>query len=96
MSQNTSPTSAQDADWIWYPNGFKCGGQMEVANQALVGRLAERGRWRTICLGKRRLMDGSRVWVMPGILHPVDYVDVRDFTFVHPDLVEKGENQRTR
>ncbi|MBQ6925773.1 MAG: DUF4838 domain-containing protein [Kiritimatiellae bacterium] len=74
----------------WYPNGFKCGGQMEVANQALVGRLAERGRWRTICLGKRRLMDGSRVWVMPGILHPVDYVDVRDFTFVHPDLVEKG------
>ncbi len=74
----------------WYPNGFRCGGNMEVANQAIVGRLSDAGHWRTICLGKRRLALDSRVWVMPGILHPVDYIDVRDFTFVDPALVEKG------
>ena len=74
----------------WYPNGVKLNGNSEVANQAIVGRLADAGKWRTICLGRRRLLLGTRVWIMPGILHPVDYIDVRDFTFVHPDLVEKG------
>ena len=74
----------------WFPNGFRCGGSMEVANQSIVGRLADAGKWRTVCLGKRRLALESRVWIMPGILHPVDYIDVRDFTFVHPALVEKG------
>ena len=78
----------------WYPNGVKRGvrggGQMEVANQAIIGRLANRDKWQTICLGKRRITMGSRVWVMPGILHATDYIDVRSFTFVHPDLVEKS------
>ena len=74
----------------WYPNGFLCGKKMEVANQAIVGRLADAGQWRTVCLGKRRLALDSRVWIMPGILHPVDYIDVKDFTFVHPALVERG------
>ena len=74
----------------WFPNGFRCGGSMEVANQSIVGRLADAGKWRTICLGKRRLALESRVWIMPGILHPVDYIDVKDFTFVSPALVEKG------
>ena len=44
----------------------------------------------TVCLGKRRLALDSRVWIMPGILHPVDYIDVWDFFFVHPTLIEKG------
>ena len=46
--------------------------------------------WRTLCLGRRKLNEGARVWVMNGILHMVDYVDVRDFTFVAPAIVEKG------
>ena len=75
----------------WYPNGFLCGKRMETANQAIVGRLEDAGKWRTICLGKRRLALDSRVWVMPGILHPVDYIDVRDFTFVNPELIEKSK-----
>jgi hypothetical protein len=29
---------------------------------------------------------------MNGILHMVDYVDVRDFTFVAPAIVERGAN----
>ncbi|MBQ6923506.1 MAG: DUF4838 domain-containing protein [Kiritimatiellae bacterium] len=74
----------------WYPNGFRCDGNMEVANQAIVGHLADAGQWRTVCLGKRRLALDSRVWIMPGMLHPVDYIDVRDFFFVHPTLIEKG------
>ena len=75
----------------WYPNGTKIDERrMEVANQAIVGRLADAGQWRTVCLGKRRLALDSRVWIMPGILHPVDYIDVKDFTFVHPALVERG------
>ena len=74
----------------WFPNGFRCGGNMEVANQAIVGRLEDAGKWRTICLGKRRLALESRVWIMPGILHPVDYIDVKDITFVHPALIERG------
>ena len=75
---------------FWYPNGFKCGKKMEVANQSIVGSLADAGKWRTVCLGKRRLALDSRIWVMPGILHPVDYIDVRDFTLVHPALIERG------
>ena len=74
----------------WYPNGFRCGGSMEVANQSIVGRLSDAGKWRTVCLGKRRLALGSRIWVMPGVLHPVDYIDVKDITLIHPDLIEKG------
>ena len=47
--------------------------------------------WRTLCLGKRRLYKGSRIWLMPGILHPSDYYDVREFTLVDPNLIEKGQ-----
>jgi hypothetical protein len=72
----------------WYPNGVKIGGRMEVANQAIVGRRGET-EWRTVCLGKRRIFEGSRIWVMNGVLHPCDYIDVREITLVDPRLVEK-------
>ena len=71
----------------WYPNGVKFERRMEVANQAVQGRQDER-QWRTICLGKRRIFDGSRIWIMNGILHPCDFIDVRDITLIDPRLVE--------
>ena len=73
----------------WYPNGIRAGGRMEVANQAIVGRLEDRNRWQTVCLGKRRISPESRLWVMPGILHPCDYIDVKEFMFIAPSLIEK-------
>lgn len=73
----------------WYPNGVRNGGNMEVANQAVVGRLADRGKWQTICLGKRRISLDSRIWIMPGILHPCDYIDVKEFTLIDPALIER-------
>ena len=71
----------------WFPNGFRVNGRMEIANQAIVGRKGLDG-WQTICLGKRRINPESRIWVMPGTLNPVDYVDVKSFTFVDPRLIE--------
>ncbi len=73
----------------WYPNGILVNRSMEVANQAIVGRLEEKGVWKTICLGKRRLFPKSRIWVMPGILHPCEYIDVKDITLVSPRLFER-------
>lgn len=64
-------------------------GRGEVADMPVAAWGGETG-WRTLCLGRRKLCEGARVWVMNGILHRVDYVDVRDFTFVAPAIVERG------
>lgn len=72
----------------WYPNGVFIDRQMEVANQAVSGRPANNGVWRTISLGKRRIFDGSRVWIMNGVLHPIDYIDVKEIYLVDPRVVE--------
>lgn len=72
----------------WYPNGVFINRQMEVANQAVSGRPANNGVWRTISLGKRRIFDGSRVWIMNGVLHPIDYIDVKEIYLVDPRVVE--------
>ena len=81
---------------FWYPNGIRAGGRMEVANQAIVGRLEDKGKWQTVCLGKRRISLGSRIWVMPGVLHPCDYIDVKEFTLVDPALIEKTTNPQVK
>ena len=74
----------------WYPNGTKIDERrMEVANQAIVGRQGET-QWRTVCLGRRRIFDGSRIWIMNGVLHPCDFIDVRDITLVDPRVVESS------
>ena len=74
----------------WFPNGVKLDKRiMEVANQAVAGRPGDNGRWRTVSLGKRRVFEGSRIWVMNGVLHPCDYIDVKDITLVDSRLVEK-------
>ena len=75
----------------WFPNGVKLDNRrMEVANQAVAGRPGDNGKWRTVCLGKRRIFDGSRIWVMNGVLHPCDYIDVREITLVDPRVVESS------
>ena len=73
----------------WYPNGVKTGGNMETANLKMQGRLGDTA-WHTISLGRRRLFDGSRVWIMNGVINPCDFIDVREFILVDPALIEKG------
>ena len=73
----------------WFPNGVKLDGRrMEVANQAVPGRQGDNS-WRTVSLGRRRLFEGSRIWIMNGVLHPCGFIDVQDITLVNPRLVEK-------
>ena len=64
-------------------------GRGEVADMPVAAWGGEDG-WRTLCLGKRKLCEGARVWIMNGILNPVDHVDVKGFTFVAPEIVEKA------
>ena len=73
----------------WYVNDYKAAGGQEIANQAIQGRKGDTA-WKTICVGKRRLYKGSRIWVMPGILHPSDWCDVREVRLVDPVLIENG------
>jgi hypothetical protein len=73
----------------WYVNDYKAAGGQEIANQGIQGRKGDVG-WKTLCVGKRRLYKGSRVWVMPGILHPSDWCDVREIRLVAPALIETG------
>lgn len=73
----------------WYPNGVKTGGSMEIANLQVQGRLGDTA-WHTVSLGKRRLFKDSRIWIMNGVLHPCDFVDVKEFILVDPALIEKG------
>ncbi len=75
---------------FWYPNGVKVDERrQEVANQAIQGRLGET-KWRTVCLGRRRIFDGSRIWVMNGVLHPCDFIDVKEITLVDPRVIESA------
>lgn len=74
----------------WYPNGVLIDRTMEVANQAVVGRKTDNGQWRTISLGKRRINNGTRVWIMNGVLHPIDYIDVKEIFLVDPRVIEAG------
>ena len=71
----------------WYINDFKCANIQEIANQTIQARKGDL-RWKTICLGKRRLYKGSRVWVMNGILHQTDFCDVKNIALVDPALIE--------
>ena len=70
-------------------NGIVIRKRAEIADMPVSAWGGEDG-WRTLCLGKRRLYENTRVWVMNGILNPVDHVDVKDFTFVAPEIVEKA------
>lgn len=74
----------------WWPNGVKVDGdkKMEVVDRPLVTRRSENGKWRTVCIGKRRLYEDSRIWVMPGVLNETTGVDVKSITLVEPDAFE--------
>jgi hypothetical protein len=71
----------------WIVNGVVLRGLMETADMPVPGHKDDRD-WQTLCLGKRRLVEKSRIWVMPGILHPTDFADVRSFTFIAPRILE--------
>jgi len=72
----------------WVVNGVKLKRLMETADMPVQACRADNGRWRTLCLGKRRLVEGSRIWVMPGVLHKTDFQDVRSFTLIAPDVLD--------
>ena len=65
----------------------------EAATMFLPGS-SERREWRTFCLGRYRLYDESRVWVMCGVVKPVNAVDVREFAFIDPSWFDDEKNCR--
>jgi hypothetical protein len=71
----------------WYINDYQCARIQEIANQMVQGRKGDTS-WRTLCLGKRRLYKGSRIWLMPGVLNPSDYYDMKEVILVDPALIE--------
>ena len=72
----------------WIVNGVMLRGIMETADMPVQACMADAARWRTLCLGRRRLVPGSRIWVMPGVLHKTDYQDVRSFTLIAPGILD--------
>ncbi|MBQ6923111.1 MAG: DUF4838 domain-containing protein [Kiritimatiellae bacterium] len=59
-------------------------GKMEIASRR-IERTPDDTGWRLESLGRWRLPPGTRVWVMPGVLHPTTNVAVRAFHLVRPD-----------
>lgn len=80
-------------------NGVTLKRLMETADMTVQANKADNGKWRTLCLGMRRLVPGSRIWVMPGVLHKTDYHDVQSFTLIAPSVLNdpkataKSENK---
>ena len=72
----------------WIVNGVTLRSLMETADMPVQACRADAARWRTLCLGRRRLVPGSRIWVMPGVLHKTDYQDVRSFTLIAPGILD--------
>lgn len=70
-----------------YSNGYMIQKQSEIADMP-VNAWGGETQWRTLCLGKRRLYTGTRVWLMNGILNKVDYFDIKEFKLVSPSLIE--------
>lgn len=68
-------------------NGYKLKNLAEIADMP-VNAWGGETQWRTICLGKRRFIPGTRVWLMNGILNKVNYFDIKEFKFVSPKLIE--------
>ena len=79
----------------YYMNGRRQKRTHEIANRAIQGRLGDSNAWHSVCLGRRMLYPGSRLWVMPGVLHECAYTDVRELFLVAPDLIEKGVKDRS-
>lgn len=62
-------------------------GSMEIASMPVAGRKGD-SSWQTVCLGKYILVDGTRIWMMNGILEPTEFADVKSFTLVDPAIIE--------
>jgi len=67
----------------WFVNGVKYNDVNEIADLPLSGAAGEEG-WQTLCLGRRILVPGSRIWVMPGTVYPTRFQDVKNFVLVDP------------
>ncbi len=73
----------------WYMNGVLRSPIQEVVERSVPAKKGET-LWTTLCLGKRVLYKGSRIWTMPGILHQADYTDTKEVFLVAPEVIEKG------
>lgn len=74
----------------WYiGNRIVKSGIMEIASRR-IERLPEDTGFRLESLGKWRLTPNTRIWVMPGIMHPTTNVAVRGFHLLKPALLEKN------
>lgn len=71
-------------------NGIQIKKAVEETGSMRVERQLGDFSWRHASLGKFDLTTGSHVWVMAGFVNPVGNTDVRSFTFVQPDLLEKS------
>lgn len=70
-------------------NGLVLKGPEETGSMRIERAVGDRD-WRLAALGKFPLTAGSKVWVMAGFVNPPGDTDVRRFTFVQPDLLEKS------
>lgn len=70
-------------------NGLQIKKNQEETGSMRVERQKGDYSWKLASLGKFDLTTGSLVWVMAGFVNPVGNTDVRRFTFVQPDLLEK-------
>jgi hypothetical protein len=68
----------------WIVNGAQIGRKMsEIASMPIPSSPGEDG-WRWVTLGEKTLYTGARVWIMPGVLAPSRFLDVKNFAFVDP------------
>jgi hypothetical protein len=74
----------------WYiGNRLVQKGTMEIASRR-IERLPEDTGFRLESLGKWWLTPNTRIWVMPGIMHPTTNVAVRGFHLVNPAVIDKN------
>ncbi len=79
------------SDGDYRPLRWGRGFQQQLAELSIEGRKGDL-RWRTFCLGKFNLKATARVWVMPGVLNRLEYVDVKNFVLVNAKVLTKGVN----
>ena len=68
----------------WIVNGAQIGRKTsEIASMTIPSSPGDDG-WRWVTLGEKTLYTGARVWIMPGVLAPSRFLDVKNFAFVDP------------
>lgn len=70
----------------------KCQNAADEAADMLISGEKGKNDWRLYCLGKYRLGSESRVWVMPSGCNRQEYVDVREFVFIAPEMLDNEKD----